>query len=144
MRHHVSPNQLALWPYHQLSPAWAPTGIRHPPQTDDGPRSTVTNNCASEGRQTRQTGQAKIKPRPSTGRCTSTSDENRRELMRCVSAGQRRSGTPDPWPSRTRTQKISFWYEPNWPATPLLLGDRDRGAGWEVADLLVDLPGDVQ
>lgn len=28
MRHAVSPNQLVLWPHHELTEAWAPTGIR--------------------------------------------------------------------------------------------------------------------
>ena len=30
MRHLVSPNQLVLWPHHELTQAWAPTGIRYP------------------------------------------------------------------------------------------------------------------
>jgi hypothetical protein len=32
MRHVVSTNQLVLWPHHELTQAWAPTGILHPPQ----------------------------------------------------------------------------------------------------------------
>jgi hypothetical protein len=30
MRHHASVNQLVLWPRHEISEAWAPTGIVHP------------------------------------------------------------------------------------------------------------------
>ena len=32
MRHHVSTNQLVLWPHHELTEAWARTGILCPPQ----------------------------------------------------------------------------------------------------------------
>lgn len=32
MRHHVSPSQLVLWPHHELTQAWAATGVLHPPQ----------------------------------------------------------------------------------------------------------------
>jgi len=32
MRHRVSPNQMIMWPHHELTQAWAPTGILHPPQ----------------------------------------------------------------------------------------------------------------
>lgn len=35
MRHAISPNQLVLWPHHELTDAWAPTGILLP-----SPRST--------------------------------------------------------------------------------------------------------
>jgi hypothetical protein len=34
MRHLVSPNQLVIWPHHELTQAWAPTGILNPPQRD--------------------------------------------------------------------------------------------------------------
>jgi len=34
MRHPVSPNQMVMWTHHQLTEAWAPTGIMHPPQRD--------------------------------------------------------------------------------------------------------------
>jgi hypothetical protein len=44
MRHHVSTNQLVLWPHHELTEAWAPTGIRYPPQTP-----TVRNDQAAGG-----------------------------------------------------------------------------------------------
>ena len=32
MRHAVSVNQLVIWPRHEITQAWAPTGILHSPQ----------------------------------------------------------------------------------------------------------------
>ena len=73
MRHPVSPNQIVLWPHHDLTQAWAPTGILHPPQRDvpeevaddDGQTTeheatasvggvTSALNCAHGGRERRR------------------------------------------------------------------------------------------
>ena len=37
MRHHVSASQLVLWSRHEITEAWAPTGIVHPHQADETP-----------------------------------------------------------------------------------------------------------
>jgi hypothetical protein len=35
MRHPISPNQLVMWPHHELTQTWAPTGILNPPPQMD-------------------------------------------------------------------------------------------------------------
>jgi hypothetical protein len=45
MRHHVSTDQLVLWPHHELTEAWAPTGILYPPKAD----SPVSDQLAGKG-----------------------------------------------------------------------------------------------
>jgi hypothetical protein len=71
---HVSAHQLVFWPRHVLTEASTATGILHPPQTDDCPRGMAKDDHAREGSRTKKTSRAKIKARPSPGRCTSTSD----------------------------------------------------------------------
>ncbi len=46
MRHPVSSRQLVLWPRHEISEVWAPTGIYHPPpvpEVDTGERGATVD-----------------------------------------------------------------------------------------------------
>lgn len=49
MRHHVSTNQLVLWPRHEISEAWAPSGIMHPSQAGDCPRDAAQDSDSVTG-----------------------------------------------------------------------------------------------
>lgn len=49
MRHPISPRQLVLWPRHEISEVWAPTGIRHPPPEVDTGDSGDTVDEADHG-----------------------------------------------------------------------------------------------
>jgi hypothetical protein len=49
MRHAVSVNQLVLWPRHEISEAWAPTGIKYLPQPDDATTEPTTPERRSGG-----------------------------------------------------------------------------------------------
>jgi len=60
-KHPVSPFQLVLWAHHQLTEAWTPSGILHPPQIRDCPRGAAENSRRTTGGRSRK----KIKARPS-------------------------------------------------------------------------------
>ena len=51
MRHQISPNQTVLWPHHELTEAWAPTGIRPPLKTGVGTEGREAGECAEQDTQ---------------------------------------------------------------------------------------------
>ena len=105
MRRQISPNQTVLWPHHELTEAWAPTGIRHPAQTCHSPQQTATkNDRATEGRKALST----ITARPSTGRRTSGRNRSQQDIK---SKYQQVSTGTDSYTARpggTRQKKIFF------------------------------------
>lgn len=54
MRHATSPNQLVLWPHHELTETWAPTGILLPPPPRSTQRVTRLGKRSTPGGQTRK------------------------------------------------------------------------------------------
>lgn len=54
MRHAISPNQLVLWPHHELTDAWKPTGILLPPRSTQ--RMASKDGQVTAGRRTRTNG----------------------------------------------------------------------------------------
>jgi hypothetical protein len=49
MRHHISTNQLVIWPRHELTQTWAPTGIVHPPQQNAGTANHAVGERHDDG-----------------------------------------------------------------------------------------------
>jgi hypothetical protein len=70
MRHHVSPNQLALWPHHELTEAWAPTGILHPSKAAPPVRGQLAEETGTEHGDDADEGSRGIEPEPSSATVT--------------------------------------------------------------------------
>ena len=80
MRHQVSSRQLALWPRHEISEVWAPTGIYHPP-----PASTEVQETA----ETRSDSASITALTRATGTCGQVGRGSRRHGRGGVAAGRR-------------------------------------------------------
>jgi len=70
MRHAISPNQLVLWPHHELTQAWTPTGILLPPPPRNTQRTADLSKRLTSDGQTRKGGSRSRRkyryPSPST------------------------------------------------------------------------------
>jgi hypothetical protein len=54
MPHHVSANQLVLWPHHELTDARTATGIRHRPGTAEAPGDATERSHVPGGQDQRK------------------------------------------------------------------------------------------
>jgi hypothetical protein len=90
MRHQVSSRQLVLWPRHEISEVWAPSGICHPPPEPvvDTGDSGDTVDETEHG-----TGPAPVVTALTrdTGTCGQVGRGTRRRARGGVSAGRRMS-----------------------------------------------------
>lgn len=70
MRHAISPNQLVLWPHHELTDAWKPTGILLSPPPRSTRQAADLDKRPTSGGQTRRGGSRSRRkdryPSPST------------------------------------------------------------------------------